>query len=132
MTMRKEFELTNKQMKELLAACKPVPYMVFGGCEPSTPQANANAAWCKLGAEMGFHWDSVKPVPGKSSRFFTAEVKEEEKHGEQSRDLAAMALLVLQRAYNDATDLAREIDIQFDANGQPVARGRRIVEKGEK
>lgn len=43
--MRKEFKLTAKQYKSLIDACKAVPYMVFGGVEPTSPQENANSAW---------------------------------------------------------------------------------------
>lgn len=71
--MRKEFEMTDEQHAKLLEACKPVPYMVFGGMAPPTPQENANAAWRALGAQMGFDGMSVEPVRGKGTKFFTAE-----------------------------------------------------------
>ena len=71
--MRKEFEMTENQLKELKEACKPVPYMIFGGREPSSPQENANRAWGKLGSEMGFKHMSVQPVRGKGVAYFTAE-----------------------------------------------------------
>jgi len=32
--MRKEYEMTQAQLDAILNACKPVPYMVFGGMEP--------------------------------------------------------------------------------------------------
>lgn len=70
--MRKEFEMTEVQLAKLLDACEPVPYMVFDGMAPRSPQENANAAWRELGREMGFDSTSVKPVPGKGTRFFTA------------------------------------------------------------
>jgi hypothetical protein len=47
-----------------------------------------------------------------------------------AQDLAAMSLLVLQRQYEDALELARTIEIQFDKSGHPIACGRRIVEVG--
>lgn len=72
--MRKEFEMTESQLQTLLEACKPVPYMVFGGREPASPQENANRAWEALGREMGFDHMSVKPT-GKGTRFFTAEAR---------------------------------------------------------
>ena len=72
--MRKEFEMTEAQLEMLYDACKPVPYMIFGGREPSSPQENANTAWCRLGREMGFDGMSVKPST-KGERFFTAEEK---------------------------------------------------------
>ena len=70
--MRREYEMTEDQLKRLLEACRPVPYMIFGGREPRSPQENANAAWQELGREMGFDGMSVQPVPGKGQRFFTA------------------------------------------------------------
>ena len=71
--MRKEFEMTDEQHKKLLDACKPVPYMVFGGIEPRSPQENANDAWRELGRELGFDAMTVRPVAGKDTKFFTAE-----------------------------------------------------------
>ena len=70
--MRREFEMTQAQLDRLLEACKPVPYMVFGGIEPRSPQENANAAWAALGKEIGFEHMTVKPS-SKGNRFFTAE-----------------------------------------------------------
>lgn len=67
----KEYEMTQSDLDELLNACRPVPYMVFGGMEPSSPQENANSAWKRLGEKMGFDWKSVKPS-GKGDRFFMA------------------------------------------------------------
>jgi len=64
--------MTKERHTELLEACKPVPYMVIGGIEPRSQQENANAAWQRLGIELGFDSSSVLPVQGKSSRYFTA------------------------------------------------------------
>ncbi|MFZ7120716.1 MAG: hypothetical protein ACOWWH_07175 [Eubacteriaceae bacterium] len=75
--MRKEYEMTEEQHQKLLSACKPVPYMIFDGVEPTSPQENANRAWQSLGDEMGFEYMSVKPIPGKGSQYFTALEKEE-------------------------------------------------------
>ena len=73
--MRKEFELDKEDFDFLIDACKPVPYMIFGGHEPASPQENANRAWQHLGSKLGFVWDTVLPVQGKSQNFFTAEEK---------------------------------------------------------
>ena len=67
-----EYELTDAQLQRLLDASKPVPYLVFGGREPASPQEHANAAWSELGRELGFDYMTVQPVPGKDYRFFTA------------------------------------------------------------
>jgi predicted TIM-barrel fold metal-dependent hydrolase len=74
--MRREYEMTADDLATILEACKPVPYMVFGGRPPASPQENANAAWCELGRKMGFDGMTVEPVPAKGNRFFTAETKE--------------------------------------------------------
>jgi len=73
MSERKEYELTDEQLKDLLGACKPVPYMVVGGVSPRSPQENANAAWASLGNELGFKPMTVRPVPGKGQKYFMAE-----------------------------------------------------------
>jgi len=74
--MRKEFELTDEQLDKLYNACKPTMCIMIGNCIPRTPQENANLAWQILGNELGFIWDTVKPVEGKGDKYFTAEVKE--------------------------------------------------------
>ena len=74
--MRKRFTMTKEQQEKLLDACKPVPYMIFGGMEPRSPQENANAAWCALGREMGFDGLTVQP-DGSNQLNFTAEVVEQ-------------------------------------------------------
>jgi len=50
----KNFEMTQKQLDELLNACKPTPVMYLSGGEPmfKTPQENANYAWKKLGKSL--------------------------------------------------------------------------------
>jgi hypothetical protein len=70
--MRKEFEMTDEQLNKILDACKPVPYMVFGGMEPPSPRENANSAWQHLAGELGFVWDTAEPINGKGRKFFTA------------------------------------------------------------
>jgi hypothetical protein len=73
--LRKEFEMTQKELDEILDACKPVPCMLIGGHEPPSAQENANQAWQRLAKKKGFIWDTVKPC-SKGNRFFTAEVRE--------------------------------------------------------
>ncbi len=73
---RQEFEMTQEQLDRILEACKPVPYLVFGGIPPESPQVRANRAWRALGDELGFDWDTVQPIDGKSQRHFTAEALE--------------------------------------------------------
>jgi hypothetical protein len=56
--MRKEFELTQPQLDELLNASKSTPVMYL-------------YAWEKLSTELGFKHMTVRPN-GKGNRFFTA------------------------------------------------------------
>lgn len=70
--MRKEYTMTDEQYNKLLAACKPVPYMIIGGVIPTSPQENANRAWKVLGKELGFKHMTVKPL-GTDPKKFTAE-----------------------------------------------------------
>ena len=76
--MRKEFEMTDDDLSELLQACRPTPALFLSGGLPmaSTPQENANRAWERLGAKMGFDYMSVEPISGKGQRHFTAEIIE--------------------------------------------------------
>jgi len=75
--MRKEFELTQEQFDTILSACQSVPAIMLQ-CGPTrSAQENANDAWKALGRELGFDGMTVKPVPGKSQLFLTADVVEE-------------------------------------------------------
>lgn len=69
-----EHTLTDDEYAELMAACEPVPYMVFGGVGPSSPQENANRVWQRFGRKHGFDWCSVTPSkrPGATQRSFMA------------------------------------------------------------
>ena len=71
--MNVEFEMTEEQLKKLLDACSPVPYIVAKGVPPMSPQERANLAWQALGKELGFDWRTARPSPGKGERFFIAE-----------------------------------------------------------
>ena len=72
--MRKEYEITEEELEELLNACNSEPVMYLSGGLPmfNSRQANANRAWEKLGKIKGFKHMTVKPN-GKGDRFFTAE-----------------------------------------------------------
>lgn len=73
MMNRKEFEMTEDDQKILLEACKPVVMIMLQCGTPTSPQANANAAWKALGEKMSFDSMTVQPIQGKGSRYFTAE-----------------------------------------------------------
>lgn len=76
--MRREYEMTEMQMKRLLQACRPVPLIMLQCGMPPSPQETANRAWKRLGDELGFDHMTVLPVQGKGQRFFTAESNGEE------------------------------------------------------
>lgn len=69
---RTEYEMSEDDLKELLAACRATPVMMIGGFSPPSAQENANRAWAALGQKMGFESMTVRPVSGKGQRFFTA------------------------------------------------------------
>ncbi|WP_089177182.1 hypothetical protein [Bosea sp. AS-1] len=71
---RRDYEMTEADLKGLLDAMKPVPYIIVGGMRPASQQENANAAWEALGNRMGFEHMTVRPN-GKGDRFFSAEPK---------------------------------------------------------
>jgi len=75
---RVNYEMSEADFKELLDACKPVPYVVFGGMAPASPQENANAAWRRLGKKMGFDHMTVQPIEGRGGWFFSAVPSETE------------------------------------------------------
>ena len=71
---RTEYEMSEKDLEEILSACKPTP-VIFGNGGMSlggNQQDNANFAWAELGKKMGFDSMTVKPIQGKGNRFFTA------------------------------------------------------------
>lgn len=75
---RTEYEMTEADMNELLEAMKPVPMIMLQCGTPPSQQENANNAWAALGRKMGFDGDTVQPVRGKGSRFFSAVPSEHE------------------------------------------------------
>lgn len=74
--MRKEFEMTPDELKELLEACRPVPAIMLQCGNPTSQQEHANIAWRSLAAKRGFDWETVQPVPGKGMAFFTADASQ--------------------------------------------------------
>ena len=68
MNIRKEYEMTEKDLQTILEACKPTPATILFG----SLQQNANNAWENLGIRMGFDYMSVEPIEGKNNKFFSA------------------------------------------------------------
>lgn len=69
---RTNYEMTDKQLDNLMKACKPVVCMAIGGVAPSSPQENANRAWSSLGSEMGFDSLTVQSREGFGNLHFSA------------------------------------------------------------
>lgn len=72
MSEKREYILTDDQMKRLKEASRPVAWFAPGGVWPKTPQENANDAWREVAEEAGFVWDTVEPVPGKPENVIRA------------------------------------------------------------
>lgn len=86
MSTRTNYEMTQESLEKILDACRPTPVMYLSGGVPlgGSPQENANRAWAELGERMGFDWNTVRPIEGKSSRFFTAvPLETAEQHAER-------------------------------------------------
>ena len=75
---RTNYEMTQADCDQLLAAMRPVPMIMLHIVGGSSQQENANAAWRALGAKMGFEWDTVQPIDGKGTLFFSAVPSENE------------------------------------------------------
>ncbi len=73
MNPRTNYEMAEKDLEEIMEACKPTPVMFLSGGASigGSQQENANDAWAKLGKKMGFDSMTVKPS-NKGQRFFTA------------------------------------------------------------
>ncbi len=71
MSFRNEYVMSDDWHDRLLDASKPVPYIVIGG-GPRDPQESANSVWRAMADDMGFIWDTVRPVTGKSDLYFSA------------------------------------------------------------
>ncbi len=71
--MKVEFEMSQKDLDDIMAAGKPVPMIMLQCGTPSSPQENANRVWARLGKKMGFKHMTVEPIRGKGQRFFKAE-----------------------------------------------------------
>ena len=102
---RTEYEMTEADLAELMAAMKPTPVMMIGGYSPPSPQENANAAWARLGLKMGFDAMTVQPISGKGNRFFSA-VPSETPEARETR-------LALEKVESDLREVERlnsEID----------------------
>lgn len=105
MLPRIDYEMTEEDLEELLGLCKPVPYMVVGGSPPPSQQANANAAWEKLGKKMGFVSSSVLPIDGKGLKYFSAVPRENDEQRKERELIEKQS-----RITNELEELDRELE----------------------
>lgn len=71
---RKEYELTASELEDMIKLQEVERTAIeTNSSYEARKHRRTNHAWQMLGQRMGFKWDTVKPVPGKSQRFFTAE-----------------------------------------------------------
>lgn len=79
--------MTQSDLDEIIKASKPTPMIALQCGAPTTPQANANAAWKLLGDKMGFDHMTVEPT-GKGDRFFKAfEIEKKKKNADAIKPL---------------------------------------------
>lgn len=71
--MTRMYEMTEEQYQRVLAASRSVPYMVFGGHEPTNPRVRIEDAWRAVAHEHGCDWLTIEPAVGHGDRFFCAE-----------------------------------------------------------
>lgn len=70
---RIEYEMTEQDRKDLIAAARPIPYSARQRGDPSSPHRAIMAVWSRLADRMGFEVMTVECVPKKGDRFFTAD-----------------------------------------------------------
>lgn len=70
--MRKDYEMTDADLAELISAMKPVPAIALHCGPVPSRQEMANAAWKRLGDKMGFAHMTVQ-ASTRGNKFFSAE-----------------------------------------------------------
>lgn len=101
--------MTESDLNKILDACKPVPVMMIGGCTGSSPQENANQLWAELGKRMGFDYETVQPIHGKGSCFFSAvpsenETQRNERLAEEKEDAKKAEITKLETEIKEAQE----------------------------
>ena len=102
---RTEYEMTQEDLDALIEAMKPVPMIMLQCGTPPTQQENANRAWEALGKKMGFDGDTVRPINGRGSRYFTAIPSETESQREER-----LTKLAEEKRQADIATLTSEIE----------------------
>jgi len=108
---RTNYEMSEAQLKRILEACRPVPVMMIGSCEGPSQQENANAAWQRLGEEMGFDHMTVEPRSGMGNRFFTAIPSENEtqRKEREAKEAEHKRQLEIDRLENEISERQKQL-----------------------
>jgi|GEM_PF-1252875 len=114
---RVNYEMTEKDLNELLEVCRPTPVMKIGSYIPASPQENANRAWRALGEKMGFDSMTVQPIPGKGDRFFSAvptetESQREERLKREAADKRKQEIEVLRHEIAQAQEKLQKLEAE--------------------
>ena len=69
------YKLTPEQHQAIKEASKPVPLLYLASGQPmfESSEERINNAWKKLGEELGFDWETAKPIPGEPNDIFEFE-----------------------------------------------------------
>ena len=115
---RTNYEMTQADCDVLLAAMKPVlMIMLHIGGGPRSPQENANNAWRVLGKKMGFEWNTVRPIEGKSMLFFSAVPSENETQREErlKREAAYKRKIAIKNLADEITQKQATLNALLDS-----------------
>ena len=113
---RTNYEMSEEDLEEILKACQPVPMIMLQCGTPSSPQENANRAWSSLGKKMGFDSDTIKPIPGKGNRFFSAvpsetETQREERIKKEAKERRVRRVTEIKRVEEEIDRLNNELKV---------------------
>lgn len=101
---RTNYEMTEEDLKTLLASMQSVPMFMLNVGGGRSQQERANDAWEALGLKMGFDHMTVQPT-GKGDRFFTAIPSETALHRKERLDREAE-----EKRQQEITELSSKIE----------------------
>ena len=67
-----KYRMTDEEYNDLLEACKPVPYMVFGGVPPERPTDKAMRVWDRIAKRVGCIQSTIDSAGTGDDRDFVA------------------------------------------------------------
>jgi hypothetical protein len=72
MLVRKNFTITDDQVKKLMDAENDTPSLTIGGVKVKSVHENTQMAWQELGEELGFDYLTVRPIHNLGYKHFSA------------------------------------------------------------